>query len=471
MGIVALLFIAMIPSTLTAQENDYYTKEWQSVTEGNYEAKNYTEVGDYIIMITYLDEGKKIPIVAGKQAIAPINIWSKDSLKFLTFESNWNGNPPIHPKYVYKFDSLTFFITDGYKIVKASIDTETRFIDYDKIFQGSSGLDMTVYGYAKGKNYLYFSSNGTGCNIHIFEERGVYIKTIKVNDFDVDRITSISEIGDSLWFTYSYYGPSDGSGVAVLNTETGAIRKVYDPEWTGNFMGCTLKNIGSGTYLFIYDSPKYDLDGTLLKYVDGKWMPIIQRSATLTDVDGHVLVYVFINAIYIPTGENINPGEPHSTIGRFYFINDDMTLSPPIDKTEVKNLLSDPRLLGIGFSEEFDGEFYQRHGEQPNLDFIYEQDSNNVFAFGNHIVAKLVTKTGSTGTYLNPKPTIGIYPNPATDYVYITGLQKPTEYVVSNTMGQIVLTGKTDNSVDVSTLEPGFYIISFNNQHIRFLRN
>jgi hypothetical protein len=280
-------------------------------------------------------------------------------------------------------------------------------------------------------------------------------------------ITSVQEVNDTLMFTYGYYGPSDGSGVAKLNIETGAVTRIWDPEWAGNFRGCLFTPMANDVYLFVWDSPKYDLDQTLLKYANGQWVPLIQRVRVTDNLNNQAFISVGTNGTYIPTGEILNPGDPHSNLSKYFFLEKDMTLSEEV--LNWKELVRDPR-LDIGFSEQFDGEFYQRHGDQPHLDFLYEKDGE-VIAFGNHIVAKLGLKeTGSTGVHSLVNTPFSIYPNPAHDVLNISGLQKPTICSITDMSGKTVLLTKTNDTVDISTIKPGFYILSFNNLHFRFTK-
>ena len=475
LGIVVI--VLGLSSSLTAQKNEGDSVEWRANYEGNYEIaqNNYNWIGydppfikeltNHVVIVKSLDKAKKIPIINSNQSIEPISIWSKADSAWLEFTSNWSA-APVFPKFVYEFDSATYYITDGYRMYKAVIDFENKFIGYTKVFQGSSGLDMTIFGYCKGKNHLYFSSNSS--NLHLFDIRGVYIKTIEVNEYSISEITSIQEVNDTLMFTYTYYGPSDGSGVAKLNIETGAVTRIWDPEWSGNFSGCLFTPMGNAIYLFVWGSPKYDLDQTLLKYVNGKWIPLIQRSGTPTDINGRTLIGIGTNGTYLPTGQAMNLGDPHKEVTKFFFLEDDMTLSPEV--LNWKELVRDPR-LDIGFSEQFDGEFYKRHENQPNLDFLYEKNGK-VFAFGNHIVATLELKnTGTTGILRNPKansPTI--YPNPAHNVLSISGLQKPTICSITDMSGKIVLLTETNDTVDISTIPIGFYILSFNGLNFRLIK-
>ena len=108
-----------------------------------------------------------------------------------------------------------------------------------------------------------------------------------------------------------------------------------------------------------------------------------------------------------------------------------------------------------------------------------DQDVNGEFWFGTHIdvleysglepyleraecrkLAENMAKTGS----------LSIFPNPAADEIRVSGLSgKSLRYTVYNLYGQSVTSGRLeDQSIDVSHLKPGFYILEIRNDHSRY---
>jgi len=63
----------------------------------------------------------------------------------------------------------------------------------------------------------------------------------------------------------------------------------------------------------------------------------------------------------------------------------------------------------------------------------------------------------------NSLDTLGIYPNPATDFININdNTNELSSYTIHNLLGQTVLQGIINNKqIDVSTLEKGVYLIKF----------
>jgi hypothetical protein len=66
----------------------------------------------------------------------------------------------------------------------------------------------------------------------------------------------------------------------------------------------------------------------------------------------------------------------------------------------------------------------------------------------------------SLSSYL--ERTLLLFPNPSTNVVYVNGLKKITDYDISNTFGQILLSDKVHNEpIDLGMLPSGIYIITF----------
>jgi hypothetical protein len=57
-----------------------------------------------------------------------------------------------------------------------------------------------------------------------------------------------------------------------------------------------------------------------------------------------------------------------------------------------------------------------------------------------------------------------VFPNPAKDKIYISGLTKPVVAEVVNLFGQLQLKTITENTLDISILSPGFYILRLDNK-------
>lgn len=125
------------------------------------------------------------------------------------------------------------------------------------------------------------------------------------------------------------------------------------------------------------------------------------------------------------------------------------------DNIAVKRLDPDKRLL-IQFDEEYKTAYYQRHGDMPVVDFIFEINGK-VYGIARHVVAELVDKKSSI--FKVSLTSLKTYPNPAKDIIHISNLKKESAYTVIDLTGKIILTGNTTESIDISSLVPGMYVL------------
>ena len=63
-----------------------------------------------------------------------------------------------------------------------------------------------------------------------------------------------------------------------------------------------------------------------------------------------------------------------------------------------------------------------------------------------------------------------VYPNPTTDVLHVD-IVNPTIYRISNVMGQILMMGQVSQTIDVSSLKPGFYFIQVDGMTQKFVKN
>lgn len=74
------------------------------------------------------------------------------------------------------------------------------------------------------------------------------------------------------------------------------------------------------------------------------------------------------------------------------------------------------------------------------------------------IILNIIPTETSVNEYV--KQNLEIYPNPATDVVFIQNCdEKDAEYVIYNAMGQEVKRGTTNHQISISDLNKGLYII------------
>jgi hypothetical protein len=92
---------------------------------------------------------------------------------------------------------------------------------------------------------------------------------------------------------------------------------------------------------------------------------------------------------------------------------------------------------------------------------VYEIEANN-FAYVQAKYALTASK--------EMDPSVLIYPNPVQDVLQVIGVQIGSNYRIINQQGQTVLSGKTvqfEEKIDVSNLNPGFYVVLFDKINTR----
>jgi hypothetical protein len=67
----------------------------------------------------------------------------------------------------------------------------------------------------------------------------------------------------------------------------------------------------------------------------------------------------------------------------------------------------------------------------------------------------------------NANSIIKLYPNPANDYITLSGLTKTTDYIIYDNIGRIVQTGitSTEENIDVSNLIQGTYVLNIGKKY------
>lgn len=70
------------------------------------------------------------------------------------------------------------------------------------------------------------------------------------------------------------------------------------------------------------------------------------------------------------------------------------------------------------------------------------------------------------------KNQINVYPNPAKSFIKITGLEKSTDYEIFSIDGKLIKKGTAnpDSEISISTFVKGTYILKFNNQSIKIIK-
>lgn len=97
------------------------------------------------------------------------------------------------------------------------------------------------------------------------------------------------------------------------------------------------------------------------------------------------------------------------------------------------------------------------------------------FNYDKQIVTKgsTVTKDNTLAVDDAKQKAINVYPNPAKSIIKISGLEKSTDFEIYAIDGKLVRKGKTqaDSEINISTIQKGTYILKFNNQSVKIIKD
>lgn len=97
------------------------------------------------------------------------------------------------------------------------------------------------------------------------------------------------------------------------------------------------------------------------------------------------------------------------------------------------------------------------------------------FNYENQIITKgstVVRDNNLAVNDINNKEKHNVYPNPAKSFIKIAGLEKPTDYEIFTIDGKLIKKGTTDKDaeVSISTFVKGTYILKFNDQSVKIIK-
>ncbi len=476
-----LVVILLTLSTLTskqamAQSQWGHKKEWKIHSMGKYilgaedmyrEGKLFEERGDLILIGVMTSQPDKTPentplpnltefVIGNTQVNDPILIWSKKTKDFIRVKSNWTGEPLRNPYFIPGFNKNTFFI-----------------IQYSSPL--SPGQNET--------NYLY-RAKVIGDSIH-YELLNRFFK------HNWDEVRSICETEDKIVtiigrfkkknseHSYEKYDDS----VYVYDSKSLNLIKTVSP--FGNYKNCT--NWGSlvydGKYFFLnayqissgdFGSFMLDLDVDTSCYIEELSDPFSE--IYFSNLDGNIYALSKNRRVSKWDGSHWhkvvlpieNFGFPEKDqFGNYYYWTDNTYRNPkgkyfnPDSATLYGEYRRDYLLYsqdgGIWvLNEEQQVEYYQKFGYtwQPVRVVAVGTDT---FMFGNNMVAKLVDRNVGINDVTLKK--LFVYPNPATGFITVSTPEGVT-FTVTDMTGKIVLTGATNQNVDVSLLNKGIYFVT-----------
>ncbi len=101
--------------------------------------------------------------------------------------------------------------------------------------------------------------------------------------------------------------------------------------------------------------------------------------------------------------------------------------------------------------------------------------TNVTFNYEKQIITKGSTVTKDNNLAVNDinQKNIIVYPNPAKSFIKISGLQKSTDYEIFSIDGKSIKKGisNPDSEINISTLAKGTYVLKFNNQSVKIIKD
>ncbi len=101
--------------------------------------------------------------------------------------------------------------------------------------------------------------------------------------------------------------------------------------------------------------------------------------------------------------------------------------------------------------------------------------TNVTFNYEKQIITKGSTVTKDNNLAVNDinQKNIIVYPNPAKSFIKISGLQKSTYYEIFSIDGKFIKKGisNPDSEINISTLVKGTYVLKFNNQSVKIIKD
>jgi hypothetical protein len=93
-----------------------------------------------------------------------------------------------------------------------------------------------------------------------------------------------------------------------------------------------------------------------------------------------------------------------------------------------------------------------------------------LFANSSTLILSKDQPTTFVGLEENQANPLVLFPNPVQHALFITGANYGEAYQIQNGLGQIVLEGSLDNSIDVTNLSEGIYVVKINGQALTFIK-
>ncbi|WP_294820559.1 T9SS type A sorting domain-containing protein [uncultured Flavobacterium sp.] len=207
---------------------------------------------------------------------------------------------------------------------------------------------------------------------------------------------------------------------------------------------------------------KYDSNGIIqwAKAIGGS--PDAQDSRSIYAADGNIYLSGTFESAEFPIGDTplINEGSTSSyfakldTDGNYIWAQQIEGESVFQNFMTIDSATNSLYALGIFDHAQFEGQT-----------FISNISPGNLY-FAKYDMGDLSTNE------LRSNKTLLLYPNPVTDYLKVSGngVAETGSYIITDMSGRVIMTGSNENSINVSSLKPGVYIINIDNSSAKFIK-
>ncbi len=240
------------------------------------------------------------------------------------------------------------------------------------------------------------------------------------------------------------------------------------------------------------EAPLLSLSPWIMRNSRWRWINSTALSCHASDsitIPADVQSHEIFNGVDVSTGflEVVQPG---TTRNEKFLIDDGGT---PVDAGNGTILAQDPTDNGIIAAEWSKDESFYNGGDilapvassaRMWLGFVVEGDNcpeegNVMSAFNGNDDAKTIflnavaymIETSPSAVQSVQNNRLSVFPNPASDLLTITGLNAPVNYQIINITGSVILSGNTIESIDITTLPMGIYLLrTDDNLTVRFVK-
>lgn len=230
------------------------------------------------------------------------------------------------------------------------------------------------------------------------------------------------------------------------------------------------------TITAVFEEPKpYTITGATISTSGtaalGTVVPL-QTGATKV-VDGATL---YFKEWKIIRGEGIVIGNPKATTTYFTMVDGEVAIEAVYDMMYMIDITRgdapleafEGETVSITANTKY-GEFISWFSPTEGVVFADEKSMNTTFTMPASDVV-LVANFEGTGIHDTEGVTISLYPNPAVDYIQLTGINNGI-YTISDMLGNVITKREfIGEAIAVSNLPDGIYILKINNTAIRFIK-